>query len=123
MTSKCQHGEEATEERFINGVNWAPDSDDDMEDSEARDAACTLLHLASREVWRFVDDKAHHEMVELMLPILHPLVYGDHEDDVNDAGLHYCGLDVDMCVIRICMMQRLPSGHLYFCIITICMMQ
>jgi hypothetical protein len=56
-----------------------------MEDSEAMDATCALLHLASRGVWRFVDDKARHEMVELMLPVLHPLVYGDHEDDVNDA--------------------------------------
>jgi hypothetical protein len=85
MTSRCQRGEEATEDRFIHGVNWAPDNDDDMEDLEARDAACALLHLASREVWRFVDEKARHEMVELMLPALHPLVYGDHEDDVNDA--------------------------------------
>jgi hypothetical protein len=38
-----------------------------------------------KEVWRFVDEKACHEMVELMLPALHPLVYGDYEDDVNDA--------------------------------------
>jgi hypothetical protein len=38
------------------------------------------------EAWRFADDKVHHEMVELLLPIMHPLVYGDHEDDVNDAA-------------------------------------
>jgi hypothetical protein len=62
IASSYQHGEQATEESFIRGVNWAPDSDDDMDDSEAMDAACTLVHLASKEVWRFVDDKARHEM-------------------------------------------------------------
>jgi hypothetical protein len=87
IASSYQHGEQATEESFIRGVNWAPDSDDDMDDSEAMDAACTLVHLASKEVWRFVDDKARHEMVELLLPVMHPLVYGDHEDEVNDAAL------------------------------------
>jgi hypothetical protein len=65
--SSYQHGDQATEESFIRGVNWAPDSDDDM------DAACTLVHLASKEVWRFVGDKARHEMVELFLPIMHLL--------------------------------------------------
>jgi hypothetical protein len=72
MTSRCQRGEEATEDRFIHGVNWAPDNDDDMEDLEARDAACALLHLASREVWRFVDEKARHEMVRVDVACLAP---------------------------------------------------
>jgi hypothetical protein len=85
--SSYQHSDQATEESFIRGVNWAPDSDDDMDDSAAMGAACTLVHLASKEVWRFVDDKARHEMVELFLPIMHPLVYWDHEDEVNDAAL------------------------------------
>jgi hypothetical protein len=73
--SSYQHSDQATEESFIRGVNWAPDSDDDMDDSAAMGAACTLVHLASKEVWRFVDDKARHEMVELFLPNMHPLVY------------------------------------------------
>jgi hypothetical protein len=71
--------------RYVCGVNWALDSED--EDAyEATNATSTLLQLASMEAWRFADDKVHHEMVELLLPIMHPLVYGDHEDDVNDAA-------------------------------------
>jgi hypothetical protein len=69
--------------RYVRGVKWAPDSEDDMDACEATNAASTLLQLASMEAWRFADDKVHHEMVELLLPIMHPLVYGDHEDDVN----------------------------------------
>jgi hypothetical protein len=69
--------------RYVRGVNWALDSEDDMDAYEATDATSTLLQLASMEAWRL---KVHHEMVELLLPIMHPLVYGDHEDDVNDAA-------------------------------------
>jgi hypothetical protein len=49
---KYIHGEQLPTGRGSDGVNWAPDSDDDVDDSEARDAACTLLHIASRDVWR-----------------------------------------------------------------------
>jgi hypothetical protein len=44
--SSYQQGDQAMEESFIRGVNWAPDSNDDMDDSTAMDAACTLVHLA-----------------------------------------------------------------------------
>jgi hypothetical protein len=77
---------QCSDARYVHGVNWAPDSDDDMDACEATDAASTLLQLASMEAWRFADDKVRHEMVKLLLPIMHPLVYGDHEDDVNDAA-------------------------------------
>jgi hypothetical protein len=70
---------------YVRGVNWAPDSDDDMDACKATDAASTLLQLASMEAWRFAYDKVHR-WSELLLPIMHPLVYGDHEDGVNDAA-------------------------------------
>jgi hypothetical protein len=35
--------------RYVRGVNWTPDSEDDMDACEATDAASTLLQLASME--------------------------------------------------------------------------
>jgi hypothetical protein len=58
-SSNWQH----SDARYVRGVNWAPDSDDDMDVCEATNAASTLLQLASMEAWRFADDKVRHKMV------------------------------------------------------------
>ncbi|CAN6215172.1 unnamed protein product [Urochloa humidicola] len=110
-----QHGA-IDEVQYVRGVNWAPDSADEDEDSMAEsevqyvmdtfagetevldsqmditevdqaDAAHALVQLASTDANTFQSDKVNHEGSSLMLPLIFPRWYGDHEEDVNDAAV------------------------------------
>ncbi|KAL6841823.1 hypothetical protein ACP4OV_028335 [Aristida adscensionis] len=69
-----------------------PGVDNVLEEEE--DVAETLLQLASTEVRIFDTHKAWAEAGNLMLPILLPILYGEHDDDANAAAstLHWIGL-------------------------------
>lgn len=100
------------EVQYVCGVNWAPDSTDEDEDPMADskvpdsygrergetevpdsqmdiaevdepDAVHALESLASK----FQSDKVKHEGCSLMLPVLFPCLYGDHDEDVNGAAV------------------------------------
>ncbi|KAF0931439.1 hypothetical protein E2562_004566 [Oryza meyeriana var. granulata] len=50
------------------------------------EAIHALVHLASIREFVFETDKAAHEVANLMLPIMLPCLYGEHDEDVLDAA-------------------------------------
>ncbi|KAG8059890.1 hypothetical protein GUJ93_ZPchr0002g25974 [Zizania palustris] len=78
-----------------------PDAEVDESEAEVGDIDImyALVKLASTDVNRFESDKVNHEASSLMFPVLLPLLYGCHEEDVNDAattllwiGRGYCNV-------------------------------
>jgi len=80
--------------QLIRGVNWAPDSDDGEESDdvlvegmvEVKDVALTLQQLASIEVSKFDAEKQLKNVKDLMLPVLLPQLYGEHNQQVIRAA-------------------------------------
>ena len=80
--------------QLIRGVNWAPDSDDGEESDdvlvegmvEVKDVALTLQQLASIEVSKFDAEKQLKNVKDLMLPVLLPQLYGEHNEQVIRAA-------------------------------------
>ena len=80
--------------QLIRGVNWAPDSDDGEESNdvlvegmvEVKDVALTLQQLASIEVSKFDAEKQLKNVKYLMLPVLLPQLYGEHNEQVIRAS-------------------------------------
>jgi len=80
--------------QLIRGVNWAPDSDDGEESDdvlvegmvEVKDVALTLQQLASIEVSKFDAEKQLKNVTDLMLPVLLPQLYGEHNEQVIRAA-------------------------------------
>jgi len=80
--------------QLIRGVNWAPDSDDGEESNdvlvegmvEVKDVALTLQQLASIEVSKFDAEKQLKNVKDLMLPVLLPQLYGEHNEQVIRAA-------------------------------------
>ncbi|KAG8060240.1 hypothetical protein GUJ93_ZPchr0002g25813 [Zizania palustris] len=64
--------------------------DDEVDKPEAEvddlDVMYSLVKLASTDVNRFGSNKVNHEASSLMFPVLLPLLYGCHEEEVNDAA-------------------------------------
>ena len=85
ITTSLQHQATASPEE-----EWAlvvPDSEEEDDAvSEVTDVVPALLQLPSTHEWVFEDDKAKHEVCELMLPTFCPLAYGNNAHDVNDAA-------------------------------------
>jgi len=80
--------------QLIRGVNWALDSDDGEESDdvlvegmvEVKDVALTLQQLASIEVSKFDAEKQLKNVKDLMLPVLLPQLYGEHNEQVIRAA-------------------------------------
>ena len=84
--------------QYVRGVNWAPDSTDEDEDpmaDVAEDSQSDMDHLDDETeavdalesfAVKFQSDQVRHEACNLMLPVLLPHLYGEHDDDVNSAA-------------------------------------
>lgn len=58
------------------------------------DVALTLLELVSIKVSKSDADKQLHEAVNLMLPMMVPLVYGEHDEHVIMLRPSFFGSDI-----------------------------
>jgi hypothetical protein len=65
------------------GETEVPDSQMDIAEVDEPDAVHALQSFASK----FQSDKVKHEGCSLMLPVLFPCLYGDHDEDVNGAAV------------------------------------
>ncbi|KAG8085185.1 hypothetical protein GUJ93_ZPchr0010g7908 [Zizania palustris] len=98
---------------YVHDVNWASDSIDEPNTKvDENDTMYALVKLASTDVKKFQSNNVNHEASSLMFPVLLPLLYERHEEDVNDVvatllwiGRGYCNDSNGL--------PNIPNGDLY----------